>query len=267
LLETPPTEALHAATTTAQDTKGALTGRRVLIVDDGETNRRLLNVFLKQTGAVVEMAENGRIAVDLAMTRDFDAILMDMQMPVLDGYSATRELRSRGLTVPIIALTAHAMAGEEQKCRDAGCDGYLSKPVSRELLIKLLTELTKDRAFAPLPTQTDFAIRSELLETAEPEIQAIVADFVDQLPNRLALLQGTLERKDWSSLEAAAHALKGTAGMTGFPSLATEAGLLEAAATSQDLALSESIVLKIADLVSSMQTTGTVRMISLEAAS
>ena len=86
------------------------------------------------------MAENGRIGADLALKNPFDLILMDMQMPVMDGYTATTLLRQQGLTVPIIALTAHAMKGDEDKCRAAGCSGYVTKPIDADLLVRTVAE-------------------------------------------------------------------------------------------------------------------------------
>ena len=86
---------------------------RVLVVDDGDTNRKLIQLVLGRAGAQVEAAENGLQAVTRATTESFDLILMDMQMPIMDGYAATAELRARGLTIPIIALTANAMKWDE----------------------------------------------------------------------------------------------------------------------------------------------------------
>lgn len=114
---------------------------RVLVVDDGATNRKLLSLILRRAGAEVATAENGQIGVELARQQHFDVILMDMQMPLLDGYSATRQLRQQGLEVPIVALTAHALAGDEQKCRAAGCSAYLTKPLDVDRLLQLLAEL------------------------------------------------------------------------------------------------------------------------------
>jgi signal transduction histidine kinase len=116
---------------------------RVLLVDDVPVNRRLIGLLLERSGLAVEIAENGLEAVQKALGlralgEPYDLIFMDMQMPVLDGYGAVQELRRSGYRAPITALTAHAMAGDRERCLEAGCDGYLTKPVDRAALQQTL---------------------------------------------------------------------------------------------------------------------------------
>jgi signal transduction histidine kinase/ActR/RegA family two-component response regulator len=115
--------------------------RKVLIVDDGETNRKLVRLMLEKHGVETAAAVDGREGVDAILGGDFDLVLMDMQMPVLDGIAATRELRDRGVETPIVALTANAMRVDRQLCLDAGCNGYLTKPFQTRQLLKTIRDV------------------------------------------------------------------------------------------------------------------------------
>jgi len=112
----------------------------ILMIEDVAATQRLFRHFLESAGARVEVASDGREGVDRALAADqagdpFDLVLMDIQMPVLDGYGATRELRSKGFRKPIVAVTACAMSGDRERCLEAGCDGYASKPLGRKELL------------------------------------------------------------------------------------------------------------------------------------
>lgn len=128
----------------ARDSQAQLSGS-ILLVEDGLDNQRLISFLLKRSGASVTIAGNGQEGVDAALEAckrgtPFDVILMDMQMPVMDGYTAARTLRAQRYSGPIIALTAHAMIGEMERCIASGCDAYLSKPINRALLLRTLAE-------------------------------------------------------------------------------------------------------------------------------
>ena len=110
----------------------------VLVAEDNPSNQKLIAILLQKMGFEVTLADNGVQALEECGSQSFDIILMDMQMPTMNGYDATRQLRSQGVKTPIIAVTANAMTGDEEKCIDVGCDGYLSKPIDRNKLQELI---------------------------------------------------------------------------------------------------------------------------------
>ncbi len=113
-----------------------LNDARILLVDDSPDNQLLFSRILKAAGAQVEIAENGQQAIDKAsLALSYDLIIMDIRMPIVDGYEATRRIRELGFQGPIIALTAHAVVGEEERCRAAGCSDFQLKPIDRYSLL------------------------------------------------------------------------------------------------------------------------------------
>jgi PAS domain S-box-containing protein len=138
-----PEEAATAAQSfdTTEQRRWRFPKARVLIVDDGAENRELLRLVLEDTGVTVDEAENGQLGVEKATESPFDVILMDVNMPVLDGFAATRALRQQGLKTCIIALTANAMKGFEEECLDAGYSGYFSKPIDIDRFMERMAEL------------------------------------------------------------------------------------------------------------------------------
>lgn len=215
---------------------------RILVVDDGATNRKLIRLLLARAGATVFLAENGQIGYELATKHSFDAILMDMQMPVMDGYTATARLRAAGMTLPIIALTAHAMSDAERKCREAGCSGYLTKPINGELLLSTLFEtLSSSRSDEqnakaieveddrPLPATADSAgapIYSSL-PTDDEEFCEIVIEFIDRAREKIAELEDCWSNRELNAVVEIAHWFKGSGGTAGFSELTEPAKQLE----------------------------------------
>ncbi len=139
-----------------------LYGGNVLVVDDGDANRKLINLVLSKAGCEITEAPNGKIGSDLALEYNFDIILMDMQMPVMDGYQATRRLREKGYKGPIMALTANAMSGDRLLCEEAGCSDFLAKPVDIDLLLetvaKYISPKPRPQESSTIPKEVDESI-------------------------------------------------------------------------------------------------------------
>jgi len=113
---------------------------KILVAEDNPSNQKLITILLQKIGLEVTIADDGVRAVEKCASETFDLILMDMQMPNMNGYDATRELRKRGVKTPVIAVTANAMMGDEEKCLEAGCDGYISKPIDRAKLNEVVSQ-------------------------------------------------------------------------------------------------------------------------------
>ncbi len=116
----------------------------ILVVEDVDTNKLFFDAALRKTNAKIIWAMDGQEAVDLFKANKIDLVLMDLQLPVKDGYAATREIKLIDPNVPIIAQTAHVMSGEKEKCLEAGCNDYLSKPIRLNILMDTLTKYLND---------------------------------------------------------------------------------------------------------------------------
>lgn len=124
----------------AGEQPASLAGARILVAEDAAANQKLITVLLERMGLAVTIVENGKDAIEAVEKESFDLIFMDMMMPVMNGYTATKKLRSAGCALPIIALTANAMKGDDQKCYEAGCNEYITKPIDRQKLKMLLSK-------------------------------------------------------------------------------------------------------------------------------
>jgi CheY-like chemotaxis protein/HPt (histidine-containing phosphotransfer) domain-containing protein len=232
---------------------------RVLVVDDGDENRELLRLVLEEAGLQVEGAENGEVGVSKALQEAFDVIFMDIQMPVMDGYTATRTLRQHGLQTPIIALTAHAMKGFEQDILAAGCSRYLTKPIDIDGLIQTLAELLGGQPAESGAAETlsarlvsDCAAQSEpapsglplvsRLSTQNPRIRAIIEKFVERLDEPLGAMARAWNDRDFDELANLAHWLKGAGGTVGFDAFTEPAANLEQLAKAKSEAQIEDVI-------------------------
>jgi len=238
--------------------------RHVLVVDDGENNRSLVRLLLEEVGLRVDEAQNGQVALDRVAHTAYDLVLMDMQMPVMDGATATRRLRDRGCTTPVVALTANAMKGFERELEEAGFSGYQTKPIDRDALLATLAGWLDGEAVEPpveppvespveLPVEAVVAAAATALPTAptsaayapeplisrlagQPRLAHIIQGFVHELGPRLQRLQMALDTGDLAEVAAQAHWLKGSGGSMGFDDFFDPSKAVEDAAKVGDLA-------------------------------
>ncbi len=207
-----------------------LHGRHILVVEDNPDNRRLLQYVLTDAGATVTLAENGQQACDLCIGvsgagSDFDVIIMDMQMPVMDGYQATECLRSAGLKTPILALTAFALADDRNRCLRAGCDDYLSKPLDETALIEKLAGYAGSRTPDAAPASKSGHQGSLQVGGPQPSpserqwLADLTREFRASLPGVHAELLDALRKKDYAPMARIAHRLRGVAANFELPSL------------------------------------------------
>jgi CheY-like chemotaxis protein len=212
----------------------ALRGRRVLIVEDNPLNRKLIRLTFERAGAVVETAENGQAGVEKAEQESFDIVLMDMQMPVMDGFTATSRFRQRGYTGPIIALTAHALPEEREKCLAAGCDAFVSKPIDLDHLKMVVAQLISSTAGSGRRLSAQASSPEVSTADDDPDIREVAREFLAWLPDAICQLREAAAQRDYDTLAALSHTLKGSGGTFGYPEVTDIAKRLESASKHRD---------------------------------
>jgi CheY-like chemotaxis protein/HPt (histidine-containing phosphotransfer) domain-containing protein len=198
-------------------------GSRVLVVEDNEINQFAAIRLLRSFGLIVDVAGNGREAITMTGATEYTAVFMDCQMPDVDGYTATRVIRRReeqtGRHTPIIALTAHALDGDREKCLAAGMDDYLAKPLRRHTIEDVLGRLPEFRpagAGALSETASELFDPAPLHEIGDPETEVALATlFLDQSAARLPAMHEAIVCDDSDRLHGLAHGLKGSAATVG----------------------------------------------------
>jgi two-component system, sensor histidine kinase and response regulator len=223
-----------------EDTRRTL---RVLVAEDNPVNQQVAASMLRKRGHHVDIANNGREAVAAVRCGAYDAVLMDIQMPELDGFGATREIRRllEGRALPIIALTANVMTGERERCLAEGMDDYLGKPFKAHELFAAVegwriapSTHESDEAVVALPVDLD-GFRSALREGGvEEALDGIIAQFIQDAPGRLAAVEEAVANDDAGAIERAAHAFKSSTGTIRATSLTEALRQTEAAAKSHE---------------------------------
>jgi PAS domain S-box-containing protein len=215
---------------------------RILLAEDNPVNQQVATAMLLKRGHQVDVVGNGREAVDAVSKEGYDVVLMDIQMPEMDGFEATERIRAlpQGRTLPIIALTAHALSGERERCLARGMTGYLAKPFKAHDLFSAVEgrgAQPADAAAATAPAVDLAAFRRTMEEAGAAEaVDGILETFVATLPQRLEALVAAASGTDAEPLQRAAHAFKSAAGTIGAGHLAALLEETERAAQGGDVA-------------------------------
>jgi len=224
-------------------------GVRILLVEDNAVNQTVALRLLTKHGHRVVVAGNGRealLALERAPADGFDLVLMDVQMPEMDGFEATAAIREREKAtrsrVPIVAMTAHVMKGDRERCLAAGMDDYISKPIQAKALLDLVERLTGSPAAsdsanepsAPHPEGPDWKAMLEVFEGDVELVREIVDLFLQEFPRQCAILRESMEQEHWDTVERVAHSLKGSVSNFAFPAAFHSLQKLEQTAREKD---------------------------------
>lgn len=214
----------------SQSDMGVMRGARILLVEDSPFNQQVATEFLEDAGAIVFAAGNGEEALDLLRREEFDCVLMDMQMPVMDGLEATRRMRANPATasIPVIAMTANVSSDDRERCLDSGMDDIVSKPFKPQVLFSTIANWLPGRAVsseggeppatgiqAGDPDIIDLSVLSELVDGNAERISAFAHRFIESARTELLEMEAALESKDLDMLGKLGHRAKSPARMVG----------------------------------------------------
>jgi PAS domain S-box-containing protein len=223
----------------------------VLLAEDNPTNQIIARKMLEKIGHEVDIVANGEEALDAVALKEYDLVFMDCQMPWMDGYEATRRIRSRGLTVPIIAMTAHALAGDREKCLDAGMNDYVTKPVRMETLAAAIADRAKYAAESASRVSSEARAAKDARARAEPELflretfmgrvmndtslaRTVIESFLSDIPLQIDSLRACVASGDFAGAEHYAHRVNGASANLGCDRLRKYACEAERAALAKD---------------------------------
>jgi PAS domain S-box-containing protein len=224
---------------------------RILLAEDGLVNQKVAVNLLQQRGHKVTVTDNGREALDALVRESFDVVLMDVQMPEMDGFEATARIRRQeeasGAHVPIIAMTAHAMKGDRERCLEAGMDGYIPKPIRAEALYEAVEAAAtgssaSQAAPKPVEDERDAIDRDQVLALAAGSAETlneVISIFIAESAKLMKRIRDAIEDKDAKELQRAAHTLKGSVQVFGHKGSVAAALRLESLARDGSLAAAD----------------------------
>ena len=218
------------------DPEPALPALHILLVEDSPDNRTITVAYLQETPYRVEIAENGAVAYAKFTAGQFDLVLMDRQMPVMDGLTATRAIRAweqanHRLPTPIIALTASALKGDQEQCVSAGCTAYLTKPIKQDVLLQAIREHS---IVAAPPSQAESNGNGAIVVRANPLFKDLIPGFLENRRQDVVAMLDALDRGDFGTVGSLGHGMRGAGGSWGFQAITDIGAALEQSAERAD---------------------------------
>jgi CheY-like chemotaxis protein len=238
-LEIPTEPARRAAVPVGTSPERLPPALRILLVEDSPDNRTITVAYLQDTPHRVEIAENGAIACEKFIAGHYDLVLMDRQMPVMDGLTATRSIRAweqanQRPPTPIIALTAAALKGDREKCLAAGCTSYLTKPIKQEVLLQAIKEIKEHSEVEPASWKPTNIAMDPILVRPDPKIADLVPGFLHNRRQEVVAMLNALNQADFETVESLGHGMKGAGSSWGFQRITDIGAALEQAAKGAD---------------------------------
>lgn len=234
-------------------TKKVTFTNNILVVEDNESNQKIAVLVFKNLGYDIEIAENGKIAIEKIRLRKYDLIFMDMQMPILNGIDTTVSIRELGIPTPIIAMTANAMDSDRNNCLQAGMNDFLSKPITKNKVKNIIDKYISNKTLREsaraekdslnndnmIIDELELLERLGLMDQSSAEFGIMIHDFVEEFvgitSQQIREMEVALKEKDFESLQLKAHSIKGSAGNLSMKNIFRVAGNLEKASKMKDL--------------------------------
>ncbi len=231
--------------------------RRVLLIEDSEFNVAVARALLKGRDCGIDVAPNGQIGLDMFMADDYDIVLLDMQMPVMDGYETARRIRAFEKETgrahePLVALTACALSGDAEKCLEAGCDAYLAKPLTQKQFLGTVSRFVMLRGAGGHVPEDDGAdpwdepqATDAIRVKAPPGLHEIAHVFLQRMRDRLPVIRHDCDAGDFEAVKGVAHQMKGEGASFGFGPVSEMGARLQRAAMDGDASVVRAVAMEL----------------------
>jgi len=182
---------------------------KILLCEDNILNQKLAKSVIDNFGFELDIAENGQAGIDLLLKNNYDLVLMDLQMPVMDGYQTTQYIRNEmNSNIPIIAMTAHSLVGEQKRCYDSGMNGYVPKPFKQQVLLEAIKSVMSKDVVNVMKRKIDLSYLNEMASGNPNFIQEMIGLFIEKIPDQVAHLQEAVHENDFDNVKKLTHNMK-----------------------------------------------------------